>query len=176
MVGVCALAMLGGCSQDLVMLEPASNKLATYHVKDMVLHIEGINQSESLQDADKFSSAIEATIYRELQNALRGTKPAGASIRFREVADRETYTWTDKTGLARSDEFLYFSYFVNLAIRDDGTGDVVAEQWFSVDRGDLFSQLDQWLSLSRDEQLKQWSSRLAEKVRMWVGSVEPDSM
>ena len=49
MVGVCALAMLGGCSQDLVMLEPASNKLATYHVKDMVLHIEGINQSESLQ-------------------------------------------------------------------------------------------------------------------------------
>lgn len=175
LAGVCALLILGACSQKLAMLQPATSKLATYHVKELVMHVEGISRSESLQEADKLSSAIKTAIDRELRTTLRGTNPANAIIRFKKIADHKTYFWTDKAGVVHHDALSYVDYYVNLTLRDDRTHDVVAEQWFSVDRGDLFTQLDEWLSLGRDEQLNRWSSRLAEKVRLWIGSTDPRS-
>ena len=166
LAGVCALLMLGGCGhQELAMLQPATSKLATYHVKELVVDVEGIRQSEALPDAEKFSLAVKTAMDRELRATLRGTNSAKAIIRFKEITDRKTYVWTDKAGVVRHGGLLYVDYYVNLTFRDDRTHDVIAEQWFSIDRGDF-----EWLSLSRDEQLNRWSSRLAEKARLWIGS------
>ncbi|MDE0144504.1 MAG: hypothetical protein OXL95_01395 [Nitrospira sp.] len=169
LAGVCTLLMLGGCSQELAMLQPATSKLATYHVKELVVDVEGISRSESLPDAEKFSLAVKTAMDRELQTTLRGTNPAKAIIRFKEITDRKPYVWTDSAGVVRHGGLLSVDYFVNLTLTDDRTHDVIAEQWFSVDRKGFV----EWLSLSRDEQLNRWSSRLAEQVRLWIGSAEP---
>lgn len=173
LAGVCALLMLGGCSQKVAMLQPATSKLATYHVKELVVDIEEISRSESLPDAEKFSLAVKTAMDRELRTTLRGMKPAKAIIRFKEITDRKrSHVWTDNAGVVHQGEFLSVDYFVNLTLTDDRTHAVIAEQWFSVDRGNFGGDFER-LSLGRDEQLNRWSSRLAEEVRLWIGSAEP---
>ncbi len=177
LAGVCALQMLGACSQKLSMLKPATGKLAAYHVKELVVHAEGGggSESESPEDADRVSSVFKTAIGRELRATLRGTNPANAIIRLKDVADLNTHSWTDESGFVHHVTVSNFDYYVNLTFKDALTHDVIAEQWFLIDRGNWFTRQGVWRSLSRDEQLNRWSSRLAEQIRLWVSSAEPET-